>query len=180
MSEITDEIAVPDEDDVDETTEAQGVEAIEMAGSSQSAGRRQRYEASGEAARAAAAARQLSPNFNLSEFHCRDGTPVPDNTVDGLERLCVEVLQPLRDKFGVGTVSSGFRSKSHNEKVNGASRSYHRYDLRPGFAAADMKFRTGSPSAWADEADRILGSRGGVGRYSTFVHVDNRSIKWRA
>ena len=123
--------------------------------------------------------RQLTAHFKLSEFHCRDGTPVPDNTVDGLIALCTKVLEPMRDKFGVCTVSSGFRSKRHNEAVGGATSSYHRYDLRPGKAASDVKFREGTPAKWFAEADRILGNRGGAGRYNTFLHVDNRDGKWR-
>lgn len=123
--------------------------------------------------------RQLTAHFKLSEFHCRDGTPVPDNTVDGLIALCTKVLEPMRDKFGVCTVSSGFRSKSHNQAVGGAISSYHRYDLRPGKAASDVKFKNGTPASWFAEADRILGNRGGAGRYNTFLHVDNRDGKWR-
>jgi peptidase M15-like protein len=152
-------------DQVDETPEAVGVEEIESAAFEES------FEDLPE--------EDLAPHFKLSEFHCHDGTPVPENTVDGLIRLCVDVLESMRAKFGVCTVSSGFRSKSHNESVGGASSSYHRYDLRPGKAASDVKFRTGTPTAWSEEADRILGNAGGVGLYPTFVHVDNRTDKWR-
>jgi hypothetical protein len=123
--------------------------------------------------------RQLTAHFKLSEFHCRDGTPVPKNTIDGLIALCTKVLEPMRDKFGVCTVSSGFRSKRHNDAVGGATSSYHRYELRPGKAASDVKFRNGTPATWFAEADRILGSRGGAGRYKTFLHVDNRDGRWR-
>lgn len=122
---------------------------------------------------------QLSPHFKLSEFRSKDGVGVPQNTIEGLTRLCVEVLEPMRERFGVCNVTSGFRSEEHNRKVNGAPRSYHRYDLRPGFAAADVHFRSGDPAAWYREADRILGATGGAGRYNTFVHVDNRATRWR-
>lgn len=166
------------DDEVDETSEAEGVEAIELPEPPMSAS----SSAPSEGAltfRSAQPDKQLSPHFKLSEFHCRDGSPVPTASVDGLTRLCVDVLEPLREKFGVCKVSSGFRSEAHNKKVNGAARSYHRYDLRPGFAAADLTFKTGSPAQWFQEADRVLGNSGGAGRYKTFVHVDNREGRWR-
>lgn len=163
-----------DDDEVDESAEAEGVENIEaqavVAGES---------DGMDLATHEVLPDRRLSDHFKLSEFHSKDGVPVPANTVDGLIRLCVDVLEPLRSKFGVCTVSSGFRSKSRNQKVGGAARSYHRYDLRPGFAAADVSFKTGNPADWFGEADRILGNAGGAGRYKTFVHVDNRDGKWR-
>lgn len=159
------------DEEVDESPEEKGVEEIEVPGVAP-------VENVGGAAERVAD-RQLTPHFKLSEFRCKDGTPVPDNTVDGLIKLCERVLEPLRSKFGVCTVNSGFRSKSHNEFVGGASRSHHRYDLRPGFAAADVKFRNGVPREWFAEADRILGNVGGAGRYNTFLHVDNREGRWR-
>lgn len=170
--DTTSESAPEFEDEVDESQEEEGVETIEVPGVEPA---EDGLAAPGERR----ADRQLTAHFKLSEFHCRDGTAVPDNTVDGLVKLCERVLEPLRTKFGVCNVSSGFRSKSHNEVVGGASRSYHRYDLRPGFAAADVKFRQGNPREWFAEADRILGNRGGAGRYNTFLHVDNRDGKWR-
>lgn len=158
------------EDEVDESQEEEGVETIEVPGVQpveEGAGGERRAD------------RQLTAHFKLSEFHCRDGTAVPDNTVDGLVKLCERVLEPMRSKFGVCNISSGFRSKNHNDLVGGAARSYHRYDLRPGSAAADVKFRQGNPREWFAEADRILGNAGGAGRYNTFLHVDNRDGKWR-
>ncbi|MEX0790906.1 MAG: D-Ala-D-Ala carboxypeptidase family metallohydrolase [Actinomycetota bacterium] len=159
------------EDEVDESPEEKGVEEIEVHGVAPV----EDPGAPGERV----ADRQLTPHFKLSEFRCKDGTPVPDHTVDGLIKLCERVLEPLRNKFGVCTVNSGFRSKTHNAFVGGASRSYHRYDLRPGFAAADVRFRNGVPRDWFAEADRILGNAGGAGRYNSFLHADNREGRWR-
>ena len=156
------------EQEVDESIEEDGVEKIEFP-----------REGRGGEDGPEVDDQRLSAHFKLSEFHCRDGTPVPANTVDGLIALCTKVLEPMRDRFGVCTVSSGFRSKSHNTAVGGATSSYHRYDLRPGKAASDVKFKNGSPATWFAEADRILGSKGGAGRYNTFLHVDNRDGRWR-
>lgn len=170
----TDKWKVPGDDEVDETPEAEGVKNIEAqeAAANEAVGLER-------AAPEALPNRQLSDHFKLSEFHSKDGVAVPDNTVVGLIRLCVDVLEPLRTKFGRCEVNSGFRSKNRNQKVGGATRSYHRYDLRPGFAAADVNFKNGNPAAWFAEADRILGNAGGAGRYATFVHVDNRDGRWR-
>lgn len=168
---ITDPSATDLAEEVDESAEEKGVEEIEIPGITP-------VDESGPGPEGGRD-RRLTPHFKLSEFRCKDGTAVPENTIEGLQKLCESVLEPMRAKFGVCTVSSGFRTKSHNELVGGASRSYHRYDLRPGFAAADVKFRDGSPGEWFALADRILGNAGGAGRYNTFLHADNRDGRWR-
>jgi uncharacterized protein YcbK (DUF882 family) len=90
-----------------------------------------------------------------------------------LLRLVNDVLQPMRNKFGKCKVNSGYRNKTHNGHVGGASESRHRYDLFPSEAAADVTFASGTVAQWAAEARRLLGNnRGGVGTYGTFVHAD--------
>ena len=155
--------------EVDETSEVEGVESIEMG--------RAQPEVVGNVP---LPRRQLSEHFDLREFHCKDGTAVPENTVDGLVALCRDVLEPLRAVFGACTVNSGFRSKAHNDAVGGASSSYHRYDLHVGHAASDVVFKNGNPVEWHRKAHEILGAKGGVGKYQTFVHVDNRAGRWRS
>ena len=44
--------------------------------------------------------------------------------------------------------------------------------------AADVTFASGTPQEWDAEGDRLL-PQGGVGRYKTFVHVDNRTSRAR-
>jgi uncharacterized protein YcbK (DUF882 family) len=86
--------------------------------------------------------------------------------------LCRKHLEPLRREFGPVTIFSGHRSARHNDNVGGAPRSYHlAIRGRPG-AAADVACATGSPYDWY----RWLNPRvaGGLGRYSSFVHVDTR------
>jgi len=123
---------------------------------------------------------RLSRNFVVSEFHCKDAqrTPVPAAAVPALRRLARQVLQPMRNKFGTCTVHSGFRTDAKNAEVGGASQSQHLYHRTPADVAADVTFATGSPSEWATEAERLL-PNGGVGRYATFVHVDNRTTRAR-
>jgi zinc D-Ala-D-Ala carboxypeptidase len=84
----------------------------------------------------------------------------------------------MRTKFGVCTVWSGFRTDAKNAQVGGAANSQHLYHRTPKDVAADVTFAQGTPGEWAAEADRLL-PRGGVGRYPTFVHVDNRPTRDR-
>jgi hypothetical protein len=123
---------------------------------------------------------RLSANFVLSEFHCKDAqrTPVPAASVPALRRLVRDVLQPMRNKFGSCTVHSGFRTDAKNAAVDGASKSQHLYHRTPKDVAADVTFTRGTPPEWATEAERLL-PEGGVGRYRTFVHVDNRPTRAR-
>ncbi len=128
---------------------------------------------------------QLTGNFLASEFACHDdiGTFVPSEAIPGLQALCERVLQPLRDEFGVCTVSSGFRTEEYNASIGGASNSFHIYTLhvRAAAAAADVVFDSGTVQEWADRADALLDGGGGVGRYfdEGFLHVDNGDRVWR-
>jgi hypothetical protein len=123
---------------------------------------------------------KMSANFDVSEFDTHDGTKVPAMAYDGLRDLCVNVLEPMRAKFGAALVVSGHRHKAYNAGIGGASRGYHIYDF-PGRGgkevAADVVFARGTPAQWAAYA-RGLG-RGGVGQYdrSGFCHVDNGPVR---
>jgi hypothetical protein len=122
--------------------------------------------------------RQLSPHFRLAEFHCRDGTAVPQEALPALLRLCAETLEPLRERFGVCTVVSGYRHAAYNSRVGGARFSQHIYDLHPSSVAADLVFDAGQPGEWAEAAEPLC-ELGGLGRYPSFIHVDNRGTRAR-
>ncbi|HEC66609.1 MAG TPA: peptidase M15, partial [bacterium] len=62
---------------------------------------------------------QLSPHFSLNEFASSDTNEVK------IDSRLVEICQELRDKIGRLTVTSGYRTILHNERVGGASNSYH-------------------------------------------------------
>lgn len=116
---------------------------------------------------------RLGVYFDSREFACKDGTPAPASSHPELRDLCRKYLDPMRRRFGPATVHSGYRTAGHNRSVGGAVESFHRYDLSGRYGvAADVTFRTGSPSQWAAAAEQL--QAGGVGRYATFVHVDNR------
>ena len=115
---------------------------------------------------------QITPHFKVREFRCKDG----GDAVFVSLRLA-ELLERIRVHFGAAvTINSAYRTPSHNAKVGGTSRSQHLYGL-----AADIKVAGVSPAAVADYAEQLLGSHGGVGRYSTFTHIDVRADKsrWR-
>ena len=124
-------------------------------------------------------AKQLAPGFRVREFRCRDGT----DTILIDEGLVV-VLQCIREHFGKPvTITSGYRTASHNAKVGGSRSSQHLLGR-----AADIQVQDTDPLAVAAYAESLMPDRGGVGRYPVkagrvagWVHVDTRADKarWR-
>lgn len=112
----------------------------------------------------------ISKNFRVREFKCQDGSDVVF-----IESDLVDILQKIRDHFGKAvTINSAFRTFSHNKKVGGATYSQHLYGT-----AADIKVSGVTASAVADYVETLMPSTGGIGRYSTFTHVDVRKVKSR-
>ena len=129
---------------------------------------------------------RLSKHFTVEEFDCRDGTKVQARDYDGLEYLCRVYLERLRKKYGPIRVNSGFRTASYNARIGGASNSYHVYTAHDGAdQAVDISCRKGGPRDWHRSANWIRkhkrNGRGGLGLYSTFVHIDLRDYTsdWR-
>ena len=75
---------------------------------------------------------RLSPHFTLAEFvasgialrHGIDNTPQPEH-IENLRALCLNVLEPLRRRFGVLRITSGYRSPQVNAIAGGAPDSQH-------------------------------------------------------
>ena len=75
---------------------------------------------------------RLSQNFTLAEFTKSqtasrmdiDNTPQGEH-LDAEKELFENVVQPVRDTFGVTVINSGYRSPDLNEAVGGSSRSQH-------------------------------------------------------
>lgn len=75
---------------------------------------------------------RLSEHFRLEEF-VRSGTAIScgidnlpsEREVENLRRLCREVLEPLRRRFGVIRITSGYRCQRLNRMVGGVSNSRH-------------------------------------------------------
>ena len=94
----------------------------------------------------------LTNNFSLHEMiksetairRDMDNTPHSDEVVHNLTMLCEQVLQPLRDVYGVGIkVNSGYRSPDVNAAVGGSRTSDHCKGMAadieiPGVANADL------------------------------------------
>ena len=76
---------------------------------------------------------KLTANFALHEFlrsqtAARHGISMdpPIEVIDNLRRLCVDILQPLRENLGVPiSISSGFRPKELNDLIGGSTTSAH-------------------------------------------------------
>ena len=75
---------------------------------------------------------KLSKNFTLKEFTKSmtatrlgiDNTPQGEHLVAAQE-LFTQVVQHVRDHFGITRINSGYRSPALNEAVGGSSRSQH-------------------------------------------------------
>ena len=73
---------------------------------------------------------KLSKNFTLAEMVATSHRKLQDTptleVIQNLQKLCVLVLQPLRDKVGAPVyINSGYRSKRLNAKVGGVPNSRH-------------------------------------------------------
>lgn len=122
---------------------------------------------------------QLTKNFNLQEFDCKDGTKVPAEFIPNAQKVANN-LQVLRDYLGVPVriTGSGYRTAKHNKKVGGAKNSQHLTA-----SGADINADGYTPKQLAAEIEKLIASgkmvQGGIGIYSNFVHYDTRGTRAR-
>lgn len=113
---------------------------------------------------------KLTKNFQVKEFACSDGT----DTIF-ISSLLVGVLQKVRDHYGKAVhINSAYRTEAHNSKIGGATYSQHKYGI-----AADIHIDGVTPKELAAYVETLLPTSGGIGIYSSFVHVDVRRTKSR-
>lgn len=68
---------------------------------------------------------QITENFNIKEFHCKDGTRVPYGYIQNCIYIAT-LLQLLRDCLGVPIViNSAYRTYNHNLAIGGKKGSNH-------------------------------------------------------
>ena len=114
----------------------------------------------------------LSANFKVKEFACRDGADKVLIDVD-----LVAKLQDLRTYLNKPvTITSGYRTESYNKQCGGAENSYHLKGQ-----AVDIYCTGVKPiviALWAE-----FNGLGGIGLYldrtQEFVHIDTRQNKYR-
>ena len=113
---------------------------------------------------------KLTANFKVKEFACKDGSdPI------FIAPELVEILQKIRTHFGKSvTINSGFRTATYNKKIGGATYSQHLYGK-----ASDIVVNGVKPKEVAKYVETLMPNKGGIGIYSTFVHVDVRETKSR-
>ena len=115
---------------------------------------------------------QLTKNFKLEEFQCHDGVCPEGDLLENIQELA-ENLQVLRDHIKKPIrVISGYRHPEYNKKIGGAKKSQH-MEAR----AADIKVSGMAPAEVHATILKLI--KGGLGKYSTFVHYDTRGTAAR-
>jgi len=113
----------------------------------------------------------LSKHFNRDEFACKCGKcgaiAVDKELVDVLEDVRTHFAKPL-------IITSSHRCTEHNKAVGGKSNSMHLTGK-----AADIQVSSVEPSLVQDYLLNKYRGEYGIGKYSTFTHVDVRDYKAR-
>lgn len=131
---------------------------------------------------------QLTKDFHIREFKCKDGTQVPLEFIPNVQELANN-LQVLRDHLsnkyapakpnGVRlSLISGYRTTDYNTKVGGSPKSQHKKAK-----AGDLVSELLTPKKLGAEIKMLIKlgkmKQGGVGIYPSFVHYDTRGTEAR-
>ena len=116
----------------------------------------------------------IAEHFRVREFRCKDGS---DKILISTE--LVQMLEKLRERLGCSiNINSGYRTKSHNQKVGGSATSKHMKGL-----AADIICGRDGKTVSAKEvccAAQDIGFDGIAFISGTATHVDVRGYRWWA
>ena len=121
----------------------------------------------------------FTKHFKVSEFTCKDGTPVPPQYLHNAKKVA-DNLEVLRAALGGKPIiiTSGYRTPEHNKKVGGVGGSAHLTA-----SAADIVVRGIPPAQVAATIEKLIDAgkmqEGGIGIYKTFVHYDIRGTRAR-
>ena len=122
---------------------------------------------------------QLTKNFHLREFECKDGAPVPAKLMCNVIELANN-LQIIRDEVKTNIhINSAYRTEEYNKNLDGASPKSQHLQAK----AADIITIMHTPLQLADIINRLIKvkiiKQGGVGVYPSFVHYDTRNTEAR-
>jgi hypothetical protein len=112
----------------------------------------------------------ITSHFKVKEFACKDGTPIV--FVDDYLAITLNIARNIIKK--PITITSGYRTISHNEKVGGAKYSYHTRGM-----AADIRADGVKPKELAKVLNSIVPNSCGIIVYDNWVHFDTRDGKYR-
>ena len=120
----------------------------------------------------------LTANFHIREFKCKDGTKVPIE-LEANVRLLATQLQALRDHIGIPIhINSAYRTEAYNAKIGGSPKSQHKLAK-----AADLVTSKYTPKQLAAIIKKLIKQgkmmQGGVGVYPSFCHYDCRGTEAR-
>ena len=115
---------------------------------------------------------KLSPHFDRHEFECRCGCGF-----DVCDTELLLVLELIRNHFNLPvTINSAARCLNYNRSIDSKDSSRHTIGK-----AADIVIPGVNPAEVHDYVETLMPTRGGLGSYSTFTHVDvsERKRRWR-
>ena len=124
---------------------------------------------------------KLTDNFSKSEFNCKCGCEMPNDVLDNIKLLAIQ-LQTIREYVGQPIkINSAYRCELHNSIIGGVKTSQHILGK-----ASDITINTFTPDEVVDVIENLLVNEmlgsfyiGGLGRYNTFTHLDIRDYKAR-
>ena len=115
--------------------------------------------------------KKLSENFRVREFACNDGSDKILIDIDNVTQL-----QKIRTHFSKAiTITSGYRTKSYNVKIGGATNSYHTKGMAADIVVKDIDAR--KVAMYAEN----IGCHGVIWYpLKKFTHIDTRLNTYHA